>query len=663
MELIVRACGCTEYNFRGQAIHNSSASIIKPCADVTKSLGFFTARKAPRGVTFCVNTVPLYCICCGPINDSRSDGSVANKKSGDSSSFGGAGRSRVCRCCLRLIVKTAKVREDCSTEVYCSNECLGRHEQFLDCCAPLLNAITQHCRNNSLAQSLESLLLLAVQLLYHRSVDTAGEYEEFFRRVFSLHHEAIDGRRGDHTGSGVDVDVDSAADWLSATVTRLGNVLLQKAAVGLFPLTDARRSSFLLSAGVSSAATASSNSRSDSSSGSPSESNGDSNSGSKKSSNDRDTHDDLIKPVLRHLFRVLRFNIQSIAYPSQHKELNNITVTTILPYFARINHSCAPNATLSIRSVEPDVSSSSHAGSAEVSFPALLEVSLVPLRDIDEGEEVTISYIQQLHMATSDRRTILLQLSGFHCECERCTHETAANDDRIDGPHIISMRSLVPTGDDINNWRRALNGMEEYIHAAVGADDFCADKTRSQRFIDCSAAVDVASVALLDARMAVEKSSEPYGASHQQQLLAQSNALMLAVQATAVIANLACLTGEKFTPRRISLLMHCGLYGKRLGTMLPLVLQIDAAAVNEVHSSIGRAVSCLRTAKRIFAALTRSKSAGKGTSTSSTGSRSGCSNRRCAMKRYQQLQHISCVHHDKVNQQISLLLSELELYS
>jgi hypothetical protein len=85
-------------------------------------------------------------------------------------------------------------------------------------------------------------------------------------------------------------------------------------------------------------------------------------------------------------------------------------VTTFFPAAAMINHSCAPSASFSGCSYE--------VGSEG---PAL---RMVALRDIAEGEEVTIAYgYAEGEAQVEERRYKLLVSYRFACGCERCVAE------------------------------------------------------------------------------------------------------------------------------------------------------------------------------------------------------------------------------------------------
>ncbi len=75
----------------------------------------------------------------------------------------------------------------------------------------------------------------------------------------------------------------------------------------------------------------------------------------------------------------------------------------VFPTVARINHSCVPNA--------------------QGNFNAILEggsFTIHALRDIEGGDELTISYLHDELALRQERQIKLKDLYGFRCECEIC---------------------------------------------------------------------------------------------------------------------------------------------------------------------------------------------------------------------------------------------------
>lgn len=82
----------------------------------------------------------------------------------------------------------------------------------------------------------------------------------------------------------------------------------------------------------------------------------------------------------------------------------------LFPIMGLINHSCAPNCGWS------------NAGDGAVALHAL--------RDLKEGEEITLSYID-IDKERSERRRELQETKHFDCACERCSEPLAESVDRF----------------------------------------------------------------------------------------------------------------------------------------------------------------------------------------------------------------------------------------
>jgi hypothetical protein len=97
----------------------------------------------------------------------------------------------------------------------------------------------------------------------------------------------------------------------------------------------------------------------------------------------------------------------------ENEDLNTLFTpldgTAMFSLTCKMNHSCRPNAM--VRYVNGW-------GSTR---PLVLQC--VALRDIDEGEELCISYIDgEEHLDVAERRQVL-ENYGFHCSCDRCVEE------------------------------------------------------------------------------------------------------------------------------------------------------------------------------------------------------------------------------------------------
>ncbi|KAK0652654.1 hypothetical protein B0T16DRAFT_406579 [Cercophora newfieldiana] len=98
-----------------------------------------------------------------------------------------------------------------------------------------------------------------------------------------------------------------------------------------------------------------------------------------------------------------------------HITVQGVDHTGLYPLIARMNHDCRPNAFVRYS-------------------PTTLMVEAVAYKDIQPGEEVTVSYLP-LNLLT-DQRTELIQEWGFNCTCSLCTNKEASkvsdkNRDRI----------------------------------------------------------------------------------------------------------------------------------------------------------------------------------------------------------------------------------------
>ncbi|CAJ1398952.1 unnamed protein product [Effrenium voratum] len=91
----------------------------------------------------------------------------------------------------------------------------------------------------------------------------------------------------------------------------------------------------------------------------------------------------------------------------------------LYPTLARVNHSCRPKATLG----DPQQVVSSKTPGFEPIDP--LRKALIAIEDIEEGGEITISYLSDddLLEPTQHRRVKLQSRYGFQCQCARCLDE------------------------------------------------------------------------------------------------------------------------------------------------------------------------------------------------------------------------------------------------
>ncbi|GET91786.1 hypothetical protein, conserved [Leishmania tarentolae] len=94
---------------------------------------------------------------------------------------------------------------------------------------------------------------------------------------------------------------------------------------------------------------------------------------------------------------------------------NEASLRALFPLLRHINHACAPNAILVMGRTPVRLS-----GSDEDNAVA----SLVALRPIESGEEITVSYVPATTALTVSQRE-LSEMLGFQCRCHLCTHKAA----------------------------------------------------------------------------------------------------------------------------------------------------------------------------------------------------------------------------------------------
>ena len=113
----------------------------------------------------------------------------------------------------------------------------------------------------------------------------------------------------------------------------------------------------------------------------------------------------------------------------------------------KMNHSCSPNVVARYR-----YSCSATAGGQWGSAHPLA-VECVALRDIKEGEELAISYIQSDEPL--DKRTAALANYGFACNCSKCEAEKRGDGEEdavtIDGPECEEMPDPFGSDDEEEN--------------------------------------------------------------------------------------------------------------------------------------------------------------------------------------------------------------------
>ena len=98
---------------------------------------------------------------------------------------------------------------------------------------------------------------------------------------------------------------------------------------------------------------------------------------------------------------------------------------------SRCNHSCAPNVDLQTTTRSPVQSTDGDGGASADGLPPSRTARLIALRDVDAGEELTLSYLgsvgsARMEKGAEERRAELRRKYRFHCECVRCGVVSAA---------------------------------------------------------------------------------------------------------------------------------------------------------------------------------------------------------------------------------------------
>ncbi|KAK2740717.1 hypothetical protein FQN55_008771 [Onygenales sp. PD_40] len=117
------------------------------------------------------------------------------------------------------------------------------------------------------------------------------------------------------------------------------------------------------------------------------------------------------------------------------------SVGGVFPRAARINHSCKPN-------------------SQNIWNQNLQKLTIHNFKDIEEGEEITIAYIDGVELSDA-RRELLDDAFGFRCVCEVCAisdAETKARDDRLEEMERLDLL--------LGDGRRMMNQPLECLHDA-----------------------------------------------------------------------------------------------------------------------------------------------------------------------------------------------------
>lgn len=129
---------------------------------------------------------------------------------------------------------------------------------------------------------------------------------------------------------------------------------------------------------------------------------------------DMNVNIDNVKLIL-HVFSILEVNAFGISDKTLLRAGTGLYSPTNL-----FNHSCRPNCVAVFR--------------GRTQF-------LVPVRDIEPGEELTISYTDQGVQDVSTRKLVLNQEYYFVCICKRCAEEEKTYDPRIKYLHNLERHS------------------------------------------------------------------------------------------------------------------------------------------------------------------------------------------------------------------------------
>jgi hypothetical protein len=163
--------------------------------------------------------------------------------------------------------------------------------------------------------------------------------------------------------------------------------------------------------------------------------------------------DYMNKEVFYQLIRVVQYNAQPLPVPG----VKNASLLCLLPTFCRLNHSCAPNATLLYGIKHNEYNTTEHLQSSSE-----VVVYMHSIKDIIPGEEVCISYLSQPCARLDSRRDMLSQAFHFRCTCRRCTEEEH---------RIVSVSSQLSDGQSRSPLRRyaSLSGEVEKVIADLAA--------------------------------------------------------------------------------------------------------------------------------------------------------------------------------------------------
>lgn len=119
--------------------------------------------------------------------------------------------------------------------------------------------------------------------------------------------------------------------------------------------------------------------------------------------------------LVRKMVRILRFNAQPMSVAA---EGTGPVMLFLVPSIPRLNHSCSPNVRLVLEAPPSFV-----AADRVASDQSHLQLSVIALRSIAPDEELTMSYLDNLCLSVTMRRSLLQQGFAFRCACSRCRWE------------------------------------------------------------------------------------------------------------------------------------------------------------------------------------------------------------------------------------------------
>eukprot|EP00300_Choanocystis_sp_HF-7_P043253 c9847_g1_i1.p3 GENE.c9847_g1_i1~~c9847_g1_i1.p3 ORF type:complete len:127 (+),score=22.26 c9847_g1_i1:745-1125(+) len=122
------------------------------------------------------------------------------------------------------------------------------------------------------------------------------------------------------------------------------------------------------------------------------------------------------------MYSRLHLNTLQLCYPvpaTDNESEQMIDVTSVFVLGSMLNHSCVPNVGIRPIVASADVNKSANlARTVKGGFSGNL-VEFVCSRDVQKGEELTISYIDE-SAPVNEARDFLKWAYGFDCDCARC---------------------------------------------------------------------------------------------------------------------------------------------------------------------------------------------------------------------------------------------------